>query len=135
MKIYITHCTSKKDNRYKETNEEITPDTLYVGKKIQRFINNCRNKNVNWAIFSDHYGIWYPYEKHKWYEKPPDNVTDSEFEQLVKSSKEKLKNYDKVYFYRHSCRFHPLYRKLVKRLYDEGINIELISKFQEIESA
>jgi len=134
MKIYITHCTSLKDSRFKGTNEKVTPDVLYIGKKIQRFINNCKKKNVNWAIFSDNYGVWFPYEKHEWYEKPPNLVTDSEFEQLVSSTKKKLKNY-RAYFYGNykSHHFHPLYRKLVDRLSNEGIDIKLISKFEEIE--
>lgn len=134
MKIYITHCTSIKDNRYKGTNEKVSPDVLYIGKKIQRFISNCMKKNLKWAIFSDYYGVWFPYEKHEWYEKHPNLVTDSEFEQLVSSTKKKLKNYG-VYFYGNykSHYFHPLYRKLVDRLSKEGINIKLISKFEEIE--
>ena len=133
MKIYITHCTKIKDDHYKETNKEIAPETLYIGKKIQRFINNCRSKNVKWAIFSDYHGIWFPHEKHKWYEKPPDNVTNEEFEQLINSSKEKLKNYEVCFYGNHKSHyFHPLYRKLVDRLSKEGINIKLISKFEEI---
>lgn len=57
-----------------------------------------------------------------------------EFEQLVKSAKEKLRDYE-VYFYGNykSHYFHPLYRKLVDRLSQEVINIKLISKFREIE--
>lgn len=134
MRIYITHCTSIKNDLYKGTNEKVTSDTLYVGTKIQRFINYCKRKNVKWAIFSDLYGVWFPNEKHEWYEKHPSLVTDSEFEQLVSCAKEKMKNYE-VYFYGNykSHYFHPLYRKLVERLSKEGINIKLISKFKEIE--
>lgn len=133
-KLYITHCTGIKDDRYEETNEKVTPDTLYVGKKIQRFINACKKKNVKWAIFSDLYGVWLHDEKHKWYEKHPNLVTDLEFEQLVNLSKEKLKNYE-VYFYGNykSHYFHPLYGKLVDRLRKEGVKIKLISKFDQIE--
>lgn len=134
MRIYITHCTYKKDKRYKGTNEKVTPDVLYVGTKIQRFINNCKKKNVKWAIFSDYYGIWFPNEKRVYYEKHPKDVKNSEFEELVNSAKEKLKNYE-VYFYGNykTHYFHPLYKKLVDRLSKKGINIKLISKLKEIE--
>ena len=134
MKIYITHCTSIKNDRYKETNEKVAPDILYIGTKIQRFINNCKKKKVKWAIFSDQYGVWFGNEKHEWYEKHPNHVTESEFEQLVSSAKEKRQNQE-VNFYGNykSGYFHHLYRKLVDRLRKEGINIKLISKFEEIE--
>jgi hypothetical protein len=134
MKLYITHCTSEKDSLYKENNEKVAPELLYVGKRIQRFINNCKKKNVKWAIFSDYYGVWFPDEKHEWYEKHPKCVTPSDFESLISSSKKKLENYE-VYFHGNykSHYFHPLYKKLVDRLSKEGINIKLISKFEEIE--
>jgi hypothetical protein len=52
----------------------------------------------NWAIFSDLYGVWLPDEKHGYYEKHPSKVTESEFTELLLTSRDKLKKYDTVYF-------------------------------------
>ena len=38
---------------------------------------------VDWAIFSDLYGVWFPDVRHPWYEKNPATVTESEFRGLV----------------------------------------------------
>ena len=38
---------------------------------------------VKWAIFSDYYGIWFADEKHQWYEKNPDTVTNEEYKKLL----------------------------------------------------
>ena len=45
-------------------------------------MNKCKEKKVEWAIFSDLYGIWFPSIKHEWYEKPPNTVTEEEFKKL-----------------------------------------------------
>ena len=83
MKIYLTHCSAKKDGSLRNTHKQITPDKLYAAKPTQRFMNRCKNQNVNWAILSDKYGVWFPHEKHEWYEKNPDTVTQKEFDKLV----------------------------------------------------
>ncbi len=119
----------------KRSGEKVSPDKLYTGVKISRFINRCKKLNVNWAIFSDLYGIWFPNEKHRYYEKHPSKVTDNEFTTLLQASKEKLKNYETVYFYGNhkSHYFHGLYKKLIQELRREGINIVKISSIYDIE--
>lgn len=76
MKIYITHCSAKKDDSLKNTGRKVTPDKLYIATPTQRFMNKCKEKKVNWAIFSDLYGVWFPDIEHEWYEKDPDTVTE-----------------------------------------------------------
>jgi hypothetical protein len=60
MNIYITHCSDKKDNFLKNTLKKVTPDKLYTATPIKRFISKCNEEKVNWAIFSDKYGVWFP---------------------------------------------------------------------------
>jgi len=71
---------------------------------------------VEWAIFSDLYGVWFPDEKHRWYNKHPDTVSEEEFNYLVRDFEEKLGNYDEIYFYHNPGRFHPLYRRLLNEV-------------------
>jgi len=113
MRIYLTHCTAKKDNRLKHTDEKVTPDRLYQGKFVGAFMRTCKQRGVEWAIFSDLYGVWFPHVKHEWYEKRPGSVTDSEFWGLVKDFDEKLAQYDKICFYRNPGRFDSLYERLL----------------------
>jgi hypothetical protein len=80
---------------------------------LQRFIATCRLKRVEWAIFSDLYGIWFPFEKHGWYEKDPASVTQQEFQQLLVDFDRKLNGYDAIFFYHNPGRFHPLYKRLL----------------------
>lgn len=115
MRIYITHCSAKKDDSLKDTWEEVIPDKLYKSKKTMSFISKCRKKQVRWAIFSDLYGVWFPEEKHMWYEKAPDTVSELEFENLVKNIDKKLQDFDEIWFYYNPGRFHPLYRRLLKQ--------------------
>lgn len=113
MRIYLTHCSAKKDNSLKNTGRKVTPDKLYTAKPTQRFMSECK-KNVNWAIFSDLYGIWFPNIEHRWYEKPPDEVTEQEFCNLVKDFDQSLQNYDEIWFYYNPGRFHRLYKRLLQ---------------------
>jgi len=94
--------------------EAVTPDKLYTATPTQRFMEKCKKEHVSWAIFSDKYGIWFPNEKHKWYDKNPNKVTDQEYKQLVKDFEEKLSEYSEIWFYHHPCRFHNLYKKLLE---------------------
>jgi len=132
MRIYITHCSAKKDNLLKNTGRKVTPDKLYKATPTQRFMNKCKEKNVNWAIFSDLYGVWFPNIEHEWYEKDPDTVTEQEFRNLVKDFDQKLQNYDEVRFYYNPGRFHPLYKRLLQetRLKDK---VKLFTHIREIE--
>ena len=114
MRIYLTHCSAKKDNSFRNSIKMLTPDRLYMATPTQRFMSRCKEKHVNWAIFSDKYGVWFPEEKHEWYEKDPDTVSEQEFMQLIKNFNERLAKFDEIWFYYNPGRFHPLYARLLK---------------------
>jgi hypothetical protein len=134
MKIYITYCSAQKNDALKDTGIEVMPDVLYTSKnRIQPFMQTCKRQGVRWAIFSDLYGIWLPEEKHAWYEKSPDNVSEAEFKELLANFDTRLAGYTEICFYRPSpIYFHSLYRRLLKetRLNDR---IRIISSIYEIE--
>jgi hypothetical protein len=83
MRIYVTHCSAKKDDSLKGTGKRVTPDKLYTSTPIRRFMEKCKEKRVKWAIFSDLHGIWFPNVEHEWYDKDSSKVTDAELAQLV----------------------------------------------------
>lgn len=114
MKIYLTHCSAKKDNSIKGTGRKVTPDKLYTATPTQRFMRKCSERKVNWAIFSDLYGLWFPDVEHEWYEKNPDTVNDQEFKHLLNNFDDKLQQYDEIWFYYNPGRFHPLYKRLLQ---------------------
>jgi hypothetical protein len=120
LRIYVTHCSAKKDNSLKNTGKKVTPDKLYTATPLQRFMNKCKKRKVHWAIFSDKYCIWFPYEEHEWYEKNPNTVSEQEFRELVQNFEKKLGNYDEIYFYHNPGRFHPLYKRLLKEVKVRG---------------
>ena len=93
---------------------KVTPDELYTATPIQRFINQCRNREVNWAIFSDKYGVWFPGIGHEWYEKNPGKVTEEEFNRLVDGFNKVLSQFDEIHFYYNPGRFHNLYKRLLE---------------------
>jgi hypothetical protein len=125
--IYITHCSAKKNNMNKGT-----PDQLYSGTKITKFMSRCKQLGVNWAIFSDKYGLVFPDQVIENYDKHPSKVTDNEFHFLVEDTYSKLKNYDIVCFYHNPGRLHKLYRKLIDELISRGINIKEITHLEQI---
>jgi hypothetical protein len=114
MRIYVTHCSAKKDETLKDTRKAVPPDRLYTATPTQRFTSKCREKGVSWAIFSDLYGVWFPSENHEWYEKDPDNVSHDEFLSLIDDFNRKLQSYDEIWFYYNPGRFHPLYGRLLE---------------------
>ena len=114
MRIYITHCSAKKDDSLKHTGKKVTQDKLYTATPTQRFMNKCKDEQVKWAIFSDLYGVWFPNVYHEWYEKDPDTVTEQEFENIVNDFDQKLREYDEIWFYYNPGRFHPLYERLLQ---------------------
>lgn len=117
MRIYITHCSAKKDNSLKNTGKRVTPDKLYTATPIQRFMTTCKKRGVKWAIFSDHYGVWFVHEQHEWYGNDvgdPNKVTEQKFNSLVDDFDQKLQNYDEIWFYYNPGRFHPLYKRLLQ---------------------
>ena len=112
-RIYLSHCCALKDDALKETGIKVTPDKLYRSLPIRRFMKTCIERKVDWAIFSDRYGVWFPHLKHIWYDKPPDTVTADEFRKLLKSFSQKLSGYAEIWFYCNYGRLHPFYRKLL----------------------
>lgn len=131
MRIYVTHCSAKKNDSLKDTGKGVSPDILYTATPLQRFMKRCKDKKVMWAIFSDKYGVWFPNVRHEWYEKSPDTVSEHEFWMLVKDFEEKLGEYDEVCFYRNPGRFHRLYCRLLKEVKVKG-KIILFSHKDEI---
>ena len=131
-RIYITHCSAKKDDSLRETKKKVTPDKLYIAKPLQRFIKKCNEKGVDWAIFSDKYGVVFPYDKIKWYDKHPSKVNPIEFQDLVDNFIKQLSKYDEVWFYHNPGRFHQLYRKLVEEVRNKGVKIKLFTHLSEI---
>lgn len=131
-RIYITHCSAKKDDSLRNTRKNVTPDKLYTANPIQRFMSKCKEKKVEWAIFSDLYGVWFPNVEREWYEKDPDEVTEEEFRKLLEDFDEKLATYDEIWFYHNPGRFHPLYQRLLRetKLKDR---VKLFTHIKEIE--
>jgi hypothetical protein len=114
-RIYLTHCSARKDASLKDSSKRVTPDNLYTATPTQRFMKSCIDNNVQWAIFSDNYGVWLSNITNKWYEKSPDSVTDKEFHNLVADFNRKLRHFDEIWFYYNPGRFHRLYRKLLTK--------------------
>lgn len=114
MRIYVTHCTARKDDSLRGTGLRVAPDRLYRGKFIEAFRRMCRQKGVEWAIFSDLYGVWLPCEKHEWYEKHPSRVGEQEYQKLLRDFKRKLCEYDDICFYRNPSRVHKLHKRLLR---------------------
>lgn len=131
MRIYITHCYAKKDNSLKNTGKKVTPDKLYTATPTQRFMNKCKAMKVNWGIFSDSYGVWFPDIEHEWYEKDPNMVTEQEFKILVNDFEQKLQNYDEIWFYYNPGRFHSLYKRLLQETKLAG-KVKLFTHLREI---
>jgi hypothetical protein len=129
--LFITHCSFRKNDSLNGTGIAVTPDSLYSSRNLQRFVRTCRERNVPWAIFSDLYGIWFPEEKHEWYEKSPDRVTPDEFTRLRENFDSCLCEYDEIYFYHNPGRFHRLYKKLLSES-TLSERIHLISHLSEI---
>ena len=114
-RIYLTHCSARKDMSLKGIRKSVTPDKLYTATPIRRFMKSCKENKVKWAIFSDNYGVWLSEIRNSWYEKSPDSVTDKEFDNLVADFNRKLKGFDEIWFYYNPGRFHGLYRKLLTK--------------------
>ena len=131
-KIYITHCSAKKDDSFRGIKRKVTPDRLYTAIPLQRFVKRCKEKGVNWAIFSDKYGVVFPDNKIEWYNKHPSKVTPDEFKTLVNHFVQQLSRYDEIWFYHNPGRFHPLYKKLVDEARKRGLNVKLFTHLSEI---
>jgi hypothetical protein len=71
IRVYLTHCSASKNDSIRGTVRKVNPQTLYTALPLQRFIAKCIEKKVEWAIFSDIYGVWFPDQLHEWYKKTP----------------------------------------------------------------
>ncbi len=134
MRIYLTHCSAKKDDSLRGTGKEVTPDRLYRSQKTQCFMQRCKNMNVRWAIFSDHYGVWFSDVEREWYGDDvgdPNLVTNERFLALLKDFDSSLCNFDEIVFYYNPGRFHPIYKRLLERTVLRT-RIRLITHYREI---
>ena len=113
MKIYLTHCCAEKSSVAKESGEGVTPDHLYTDPGVVDFMETCKRANVTWGILSDRYAVWLPDERHEWYEKHPDTVTQEEFDEIVNDFDTKLESFDEIVFYVRKASFHPFYGKVL----------------------
>jgi len=114
-RIYITHCSAKKNLLIEGTTTRVTPSELYSATPIQRFMRKCTERGVEWAIFSDKYGVWFSRDKHEFYDKDPNTIEigSDEFNRLVGDFDRKLRSYGEIWFYHNPGRFHRLYRGLL----------------------
>lgn len=131
-KIYVTHCSAKKDDSLEGTGIKTTPDKLYTAQPLQRFIKKCREMGVNWAIFSDLHGVVLSDDEICWYNKDPDDVMEDEYQALVANFIEKLSGFDEIYFYHNPGRFHRLYKRLIEDGLKMGLKIIPITHLSEI---
>jgi len=131
-KIFITHCSNKKEPSLKGTNVLVTPDKLYKSSFLLGFIDQCKLQNVKWAIFSDKYGIVLPNDKIAWYNKPPNTVTKDERDKLLADLLKKLGSFSEIYFYHNPGRFCSLYKRIIEEAKEKGMNIILFSHKYEI---
>ncbi len=113
--LYVTYCAKHKNDFLKGMNVKVKPDQLYISSRIVEFVNYCKQRKVDWAIFSDLYGLWFPNKKHEWYEMPPDFVTADDLILLLKDFLKRTKRYDIIYFY-HPAKWplHPVYQKVIE---------------------
>jgi hypothetical protein len=135
MKIlYFTHCSAKKNDKYRNSFKKVFPIQLYTAAFIQRFIKQCEKAAVEWAIFSDKHGFVFPNDKISWYEKHPSTVTknQAELHQLLDNAYHQLKNHELGFFYYNPGRFHHLYELLISYLKDHGLEIKRITHLYEI---
>lgn len=131
-RIYITHCSAKKDKSLKGAGKKAPPDKLYTATPLQRFVQRCKQTEVDWAIFSDKYGVVIPSDEISWYEKHPNTVSNDEFQGLLIGLSNKLSQYDEIWFYHNPGRFHHLYKDLVNEARNQGMNVILFSHIDEI---
>ena len=131
--IFITHCSAKKDESWRASGTKVTPDKLYTAQPLQRFVNKCKEKGKDWAIFSDKYGVLFPEDKIEWYEKNPNSVSEIEYDQLLKNFMNQLSEFNEIWFYYNPGRFHSLYKRLVRDAKTRGVRIHKFTHLYEIE--
>lgn len=114
MRIYLTHCSREKLPAAKRDGLEYPPDELYTDPGLQAFIARCRERGQAWAILSDRYGVFFPQEKHPYYEKPPADVTAAEEAEITRGFHAQLSEYDQIWFFTRSETFHSFYERVAR---------------------
>lgn len=114
MRIYLTHCSKEKSAVAKASGKPLPPDELYTEEGIRMFMQTCMHKGVNWAILSDKYGVFFPIEKHEYYEKPPASVTPEEERAIIEQFNQRLTGYDEIWFFVRPETIHPFYERVLK---------------------
>jgi hypothetical protein len=122
-KIYLTHCSKEKDPEFALSGEKVTPDRLYTSEGIQQFIKYCNEHSHYWAILSDRYGVVFRDDHIKWYNQPPDTVTEEDYERLLQSFITRLSFFDEVYFYHRPGETHPLFARIVEAARALGMKV------------
>ena len=87
---------------------------MYTATPIQRFMLKCKDLGVNWAVFSDRYGVWFSNIEHEWYEKDPNDVTKEELRKLVEDFDYESSRFEEIWFDYNPGRFHRLYKRLLR---------------------
>jgi len=111
--IHVTHCSGEKDDALRGTGRAGTPDELYTSARFISFVRACREAGVAWAVLSDKHGVWFADERREWYEKAPEDVSESDFRGLVESFNGRLAGFERIRFYHEPGRLHPLYRRVI----------------------
>jgi hypothetical protein len=114
MRIYLTHCSKEKSATAKASGGSFSPLELYTEEGIQQFMNTCTHRGVNWAILSDHYGIFLPSDRRTYYEKPPATVTPAEEMVIIHQLEQRLSSYDEIWFYVRPETIHPFYERVLQ---------------------
>ena len=122
-KVYITHCSREKDPEYEKSGKKTTPDNLYTSPALQRFIKFCKENNHYWAICSTKYGFVGAYDLIKWYNRPPDRVTEEDYKVLIRGLVKSLSFFDEVYFLQRPEDTHSLFKRIEKDLRDHSIKV------------
>ena len=131
-RLYITYCSGTKDNSLKSSNEAVTPDKLYISRRIERFADKCRAAGCKWAILSDKYGVVFSDDKIRWYEKAPDDVTAEEYKVLCSEFLQKTNDYEEIWFFYEDNTFHPLHKRLINECIQSGKKIIAFNDLEEI---
>jgi hypothetical protein len=114
MIIYLTHCSKDKFAQAKESGDKLPPDKLYTDPGLQAFIDRCKQTSSHWAILSDKYGLFFPWESHEYYEKPPASVTPDEENAITEDLQTRLAGYREIHFFIRRDTFHPFYERVLK---------------------
>ena len=113
--IYLSHCSKDKSAQAKATGEKMTPDRLYTDPDLVRFMSRCKEAGLEWAILSDRYGLFRAQDRHAYYEKPPDTVSEDEEAQIAEDLRKGLSQFDTVWFYVRKASFHPFYERVLQK--------------------